>query len=292
MRDGRGLQQSRHVRAQKKGWGDRFLGVYFDDEPGGIHLDYDWANYFSRFPNSPLYRIYQDRNYSRGAGLFTNIIRFNLRPDKWNAAGVTSFTSDYAFYWWDYLGGYDVMLAQLGRTPHTLVQEIALVRGAARMQNRSWGTIITWKYDEPPYIDSGDNIYQQVLMSYEAGAQYTVIFNYPKIEGNPYGGILEEEHFEALEQFWNEVMVEPNRQAFSECGEAVLVLPPNYGWGMRHQEDRIWGFWGPDDKSPQIWELSRKLLSQYDLSLDIVYEDPDFPVTGKYSKIYYWNQTA
>ena len=161
------------------------------------------------------------------------------------------------------------------------------------MQNRTWGTIITWKYDEPPYIDSGDNIYQQVLMSYEAGAQYTVIFNYPQIEGNPYG-ILEQEHFEALERFWNEVMVEPNRQAFSDYGEAeaVLVLPPNYGWGMRHQEDRIWGFWGPDEKSPQIWEISRELLSQYDLRLDIVFDDPEFPVAGKYPQVYYWNQTT
>lgn len=284
-------------------WGNRFLGVYFDDEPGGIHLDYDWANYFSRFPNSPLYKIYQDRNYSKAASLFTNIIRFNLRPDKWKAAGVTSFTSDYAFHWWDYLGvydfilgeylgGYDVILAQLGWN-HTLVQDIALVRGAARMQNRTWGTIITWKYDEHPYLDSPENIYQQLLMSHEAGAKYTVIFNYPQIEGNPYG-ILTDDYFDMLEQFWNDVMVEPNRQDFPDYSqaEAVLVLPPNYGWGMRRPDDRIWGFWGPDEKSPQIWEISRELLSQYDLRLDIVFDDPEFPVAEKYPHIYYWNQTT
>jgi hypothetical protein len=60
---------------------------------------------------------------------------------------------------------------------------------------------------------------------------------------------------------------------------------------MRHPDDRIWGFWGPDEKSPQIWELSRKLLEQYGFNLDIIYEDPAFPVTGKYPQIYYWNQT-
>jgi len=292
-------------------WGNRFLGVYYDDEPGGIQLDYDWPSFFASpqffrftlsYPNSTLSKIYGailkandnasiPRDYSDEASWFTNLTRINLRPDLWKDAGVTSFTSDYALYWWDYLGGYDVMLAQLGWN-HTSEQDIALVRGAARMQNKTWGTIITWKYDEPPYIDSGENIYQQVLMSYEAGAKYTVIFNYPQIESNPYG-ILKDEHFKALERFWNDVMAEPNRQAFPDYSEAeaVLVLPPNYGWGMRHQDDKIWGIWGPDERSPQIWELSRKLLSQYDLSLDIVYDDPEFPVAGKYPQIYYWNQT-
>ena len=289
-------------------WGNHFLGVYYDDEPGGVQLDYDWASYFaspnftafSRYPGNPLYKIYQEtlntnvsapRNYSRAASWFTNIIRWTLLPDRWKAAGMTSFTSDYTLYWWDYLGGYDVMLAHLGWN-HTLTQDIALVRGAARMQNKSWGTIITWKYRQPPYLDSGENIYQQMLMSYDAGAKYVVIFNYPQIEGNPYG-ILTDEHFEALERFWNDVMTKPNQKTrdFNQA-EAALVLPKNYGWGMRNPTDSIWGFWGPDEKSPQIWEISRKLLAQYGLSLDIVYDDPAFPAAGKYSQIYYWNQTS
>ncbi len=294
----------------KQRWGNRFLGIYYDDEPGGIQMDYDWASFFAspefvRFalsvPNSTLSKIYMatlkantttNRDYIDEARRFTNMIRMYLLPDRWKNAGITSFTSDYTLYWWDYLGGYDVILAQLGWN-HTLVQDIALARGAARMQNKSWGTIITWKYDEPPYIDSGENIYQQLLMSYEAGATYAVVFNYPQIEDNPYG-ILTDEHFEALERFWNDAMTEPNKQSlpdFSQA-EAVLVLPHNYGWGMRHQNDKIWGMWGPDERSPQIWELSRKLLSQYDLNLDIVYDDPAFPVTGKYFEIYYWNQTG
>jgi hypothetical protein len=31
-------------------------------------------------------------------------------------------------------------------------------------------------------------------------------------------------------------------------------------------------------------------MEQYGLKLDIIFEDPDYPVEGKYSKIYYWNQ--
>jgi hypothetical protein len=183
------------------------------------------------------------------------------------------------------------MLAQFGWN-HTTTQDIALVRGAARLQNKTWGAIITWKYTEAPYLDSGAAIYNQTLMAYEAGAKYVVLFNYPKIEGNPYG-ILTDEHFEALERFWNDVMAQPNQNTrdFSQA-EAALVLPKNYGWGMRNPNDGIWGFWGPDERSPQIWEISRKLLAQYGLSLDIVYDDPAFPAAGKYSQLYYWNQTS
>jgi hypothetical protein len=71
--------------------------------------------------------------------------------------------------------------------------------------------------------------------------------------------------------------------------EAALVLSKNHGWGMRHKEDKIWGWWGLDENSDQIWKLSRQLLAQYGLSLDIIYDDPAFPFEGKYQHIYYWN---
>jgi len=50
--------------------------------------------------------------------------------------------------------------------------------------------------------------------------------------------------------------------------------------------------WGPDDKSAQIWEISRRLLSEYGFKLDIVYDDPAFPATGRYKRVYYWNESA
>ena len=304
----------------KERWGNRFLGVYYDDEPGGVQLDTDWASFFASpdfanlsqsplFPNSPLDRIYREtlkanvssptpKNYSDEAEWFTNLVRWNLHgwnlsSDQWKAAGIKSFTSDYTLYWWDYLGGYDVMLAQFGWN-HTITQDIALVRGAARLQNKTWGAIITWKYTEEPYLEENRTvIYNQIRMAYEAGATYVILFNYPKIEGNPYGGVLTDEHFEALERFWNDVMTKPNQKTrdFNQA-EVALVLPKNYGWGMRNPNDSIWGFWGPDERSPQIWEISRKLLAQYGLSLDIVYDDPAFPAAGNYSQIYYWNQTS
>ena len=92
----------------------------------------------------------------------------------WN---ITHFTSDYALYWYDYQSNYDVVLAQFGWN-QTLTQDIGLVRGAANLQNKSWGAIITWKYTQAPYMDSGDGIYKQLRTTYEAGAKYLVIFNY------------------------------------------------------------------------------------------------------------------
>lgn len=199
-------------------------------------------------------------------------------------------TSDYVLYWFDYKAGYDVVLAQFGWN-HTLAQDIALVRGAAELQNKTWGAIITWKYNNPPYLDSGEAIYDQMRTAYKAGAEYVVIFNYAEDMEGPYG-TLQDEHFAALERFWNEVVQSSAVKQDSIEAEAVLVLPENYGWGMRYPEDKIWGLWGPDEKSQQTWELSRNLLDQYSLGLDIVYDDPEFPFEGKYPQIYYWNHTG
>ena len=203
---------------------------------------------------------------------------------------ITAFTSDYALYWFNYKAGYDVVLAQFGWN-HTLVQDIALVRGAAKLQNKTWGAIITWKYNNPPYLDSGEAIYDQMLMAYEAGAEYVVIFNYADDMDGTYG-TLQDEHFAALERFWTEVVQSSAVKQGSIEAEAVLVLPENYGWGMRNIEDTIWGLWEPDEKSKQIWEISRNLIEQYGLGLDMVYDDPEFPVEGKYPQIFYWNHTG
>ena len=122
------------------------------------------------------------------------------------------------------------MLAQFGWN-QSVTQEIALIRGAARMQNKPWGAIITWKYTEPPYLDSGQEVYNQLRMAYEAGAEYGVIFNFPQIEDNEYG-IMRNEHFEALEKFWNYVTSVSSLRSMPDYrrAEAVLVLPRNYGW--------------------------------------------------------------
>ncbi len=296
------------VEAAKAKYGGFFLGVYYDDEPGGIQLDWEWDEfffenytyYFSLPLDNPLNKIYKrlvdanasgtyPDNYDLEAEFFTETVFNETRGHiPTGEAQVTTFTSDYALYWYDYLGGYDVLLAQLGWN-HTLEQDIALLRGAARLQNRTWGTIITWKYNSTPYLDTGSEVYKQMVSSYRAGAKYILIFNYPKLEGNDYG-VMQEEHFEALEAFWRDY-VYPQREADLSQGQVALVLPRNYGWGMRNPKDRIWGMWGADDKSQQIWSISRQLLSTCGLRLDIIYDDPTFSLSGKYSRVCFWNET-
>jgi hypothetical protein len=183
------------------------------------------------------------------------------------------------------LAGFDVVLAQFGWN-HTRAQDIALIRGAARVQNKTWGAIITWTYDSPPYLGNGAELYEDLVLAYESGAKYLVIFNGPDVGDY---GILTDEHFTAMERFWDGV--QHGSYVVHGSAETVLVLPRNYGWGMRKPSDTIWGLWGPDEKSPQIWNVSRTLLARYGTRFDIVYEDANFSLNDKYSNIYYWNST-
>jgi hypothetical protein len=220
---------------------------------------------------------------------------------------TTAFTSDYALYWFDYLAGYDVVFAELGWNLDS-EQTIALCRGAANVQQKEWGTIIVWNTRNPDYINdinredqnetlnygdykTGPEMLEDMYLSYDAGADYIIIFNYPTDPpGNPYG-ILTDEHFEAMQTFWS--FMEHNPEKYGKTvAETALVLPENYGWGMRNSEDRIWGYWGPDEKSPQIWNITQNLLDQYGLALDIVYDDPNYPLTELYTKIVCWNSTG
>jgi hypothetical protein len=308
--------QIKFLNTSRSSYGDKFLGAYYDDEPGGIPLDWNWTKQFAEnslvFGKRPnpldLTSIrnklqtanetgIQPENYIIEAQWFQQLLERNRGHNDLKRYNITSFTSDYALYWFDYLGGYDTIFAQLGwnqtdsiPTYRSVNQQtvLALLRGAATMQNKDWGAIITWKYTHPPYFDTGTNIYNQMEAAYNAGAKYITIFDFPyNITNNPYGA-LTDEHFQALEQFWNYV----NKQAPNSAhAQAALVLPKDYGWGMRNPTDKIWGFWGPDDKSPLIWNNIQTLLSQYGSGLDIIYDDPAFPLQGNYSKVYFWNQT-
>jgi hypothetical protein len=246
--------------------------------------DYNLTYTYEELLNMRPFKTYDEVAEGFIKGLRQDLLRI---PKNEN---ISTFIADYALYWFDYKAGYDVVLASLGWN-HTIEQDIALVRGAAELQNKTWGAIITWKYNHPPYLDSGDAIYDQMRTAYEAGAEYVVVFNYAEDMEGPYG-TLQDEHFDALERFWNDVVRSSAVKQGSVKAEAVLVLPENYGWGMRDTGDKIWGLWGPDEKSQQIWELSRNLLDQYGLGLNIVYVDPEFPVAEKYPQVYYWNQTG
>jgi glutamine cyclotransferase len=295
-------------------WGSHFLGVYYNDEPGGIQLDGDWTAWFNEYAANlsqvghpaadALYSIYakmqefkangsSPQDYDLEANFFVHDV---LQEDpgliRLKDAGITTFTSDYGLYWFDYLGGYDVMFAEIGWNC-SVAQQIDLVKGAARMQNKEWGAIITWKYSDAPYYDEGYQMHNQMLTAYQAGAKYIVVFDYPMMPGNLYGA-LDDNQFAAIESFWNDITNQEKTSTMPDLSkpEAVMVLPRNYGWGMRNPYDVIWGFWGPDDKSLQVGTVMGKLLAQYGVRLDIVYDDPAYPVSAvSYTDIHCWNES-
>jgi hypothetical protein len=134
--------------AAENRWGSSFLGVYFFDEPAGSLLDCFMEMWNE---SSSEHQLNLPENYDEIAEFFVHSWETmpGLATVKERAVSLAAFTSDYALYWFDYLAGYDVVLAQFGWN-HTLAQDIALIRGAARLQNKSWGAIITWKYNKPP----------------------------------------------------------------------------------------------------------------------------------------------
>jgi len=211
----------------------------------------------------------------------------NINSEQLQNESILVFTSDYGLYWWDYKGGYDIVLAQLGWN-NSIAQEIGLLRGAANLQDKSWGTIITWKYNQAPYLADGEEIFEQMKTSYENGAEYVVIFNYSEDIENP--NTLQEEHFQAIERFWNDVVQNSKIKHGGIKANAVLILPQNYGWGMRHPDDNIWGVWQANDTTRQIWNQVQNKSDKHGLKLDIIYEDQDYSIAGKYDYIYYWDR--
>lgn len=172
---------------------------------------------------------------------------------------------------------------------YSLNQDISLVRGASRMQNKEWGVIITWKFNVPPYLDTGSQILNQMRTAYECGAKYFVLFNYYFDGSGPYG-MMTDEYFEALESFWNDVVKSPNVVHGSIQADTVFVLPENYGWGMRSSEDKIWGIFKPDNKTQLIGDQLESILNEHGIKTDIIYEDEKFSLPQEYHHIYYWNQ--
>ena len=262
-------------------WGDYFLGVYLRDEPGGKQIDLQ-----ETFKNAS--------DYSDASNRFVNGIASLTGTQDVKSRNIPIFTSDYALYWFDYLAGYDTVFVELGWN-HNTSQHIGMGRGAAKVQGKDWGVIITWTYYEPPYLESGPEMYKEMLTAYRAGAKYVILFNYPRYpEENPYGLLSEDEgrkHFTAMEEFWYYVHAYPRGNSGKVDGKVAFALPKDYGWGLRNVEDKIWGLWPADEKAPLIWEKLNKLISKYGLELDIVYDDSRFNIGEKYSKVYFWNAT-
>ena len=267
----------RWLNEAEEKWGTRFLGVYFFDEPGGSRIDGDSWVRGEAFENVS--------NYKEASKKFVADLNSDPSTQRLKNNSITTFTADYALYWFDYMVGYDVVFAEFGWNS-SRIQQIGLCRGAAKVQDKDWGAIITWTYSHPPYLESGPEIFEDMLIAYHAGAKYIIVFNYPQI--NQYG-MLEEEHFTAMKNFWD--LTRSSKGTPNGLDSSVaFVLPEDYGWGMRNQYDRIWGIWSSDDLSPLLWDKMTKLMEKHGLELDIIYDSAQFNYENKYLKIYRWDE--
>jgi hypothetical protein len=264
-------------------------GQIIGQDENGTLID-PLPNSLIRYSYEELWDAYPAKTYDQVATLFlaqTNDTGHFVRG--FLNESYPTLTSDYALQWYDYQGGYDFVLTEFGWDLN-VTQEIALARGAATLYGKDWGAMITWKYNQAPYLTSGDEMYQEMISAYRNGAKYIAIFNYsPDMQG-PYG-ILQQEHFDALQRFWND-MKNGSIQYSKVKADTAFVLPHGYGSGLRNQGDIVWGLWAATEKDQQIWSNLQTALATHGGKLDIIYEDSAYPFAGRYSQVIYWNQTG
>jgi hypothetical protein len=220
------------------------------------------------------------------AATFVGGYQSSLRDAK-NNTGTSFFTADYALYWYDYQSGYDTVFAEFVGN-ESRERHIALCRGAAESFGKDWGAIITWKYNQAPYLESGDELYNDLALAYNSGAKYGIVFTYPNITAY---GTLTDEHFEALQRFWNTLKTNPDSLGKTES-EVAYVVPADYGSGFRTSNDNLWGQFPADELSAKIYSDIVALTGRYGAKLNILYDGAETAAKlGGYSAVYYYNQT-
>ena len=281
--------------AQTK-FSDKFLGIYYYDEPGGKQLDQ--ADY-------PAF--YYAENFSDAANRYVRTINWWLRTGPFAIAQnfddqtqIKLFTSDYGLYWYDFQAGYDTVFAEYGWNSgwiaHSRQLNTALVRGAATALNKEWGIMITWAYKQPPYMEPGPELYDDMVSAYENGAKYIIVFDSNKDWTE---NVLRQDQFDAMKQFWQYTQENP-RTGIPVSERSAYVLPEDYGEGFRSPDDTIWGLWDDTFNVPEgslnfttyIRMSIATLLQIFGPSLDIVYPQANQNVESiGYKNVVYWNDT-
>jgi hypothetical protein len=268
--------------------------LYAFDEPGGRQLD----NASYKVVHNDEWFAENYDNYTEAADKYVNTLfvkyLHHTIEDQLGGIDLPLFTSDYALYWFDYKASYDVVFAEFAWNISRHIN-VALCRGAANIQNRDWGVMITWTYTPPPnrltYLESGEELYNDLVLAYENGAKYILVFD---TNENYTQSTLQSGHLNALKRFWKYATDNP-RPSAPPSDRVAYVLPKDYGYGFRRPDDKIWGLWDADDykDSFKINKEVGSLIRKYQNRLDVIYDDGlEANNSYGYSELFFWNGTV
>jgi hypothetical protein len=265
---------SNWTKTAKEQWGSKFLGIYYIDEVAGRQLD-QYSNWVV---------VQNASNYVDAANKFNQSISHSLqwfRRGYTDGQDLTIFSSDYALYQFDYNAGYDVIFAQFGWN-YSRQLNIALCRGAATVANKDWGAIITWEYNQAPYLESKSRLYDDMVLAYNNGAKYITVFDSNQEHTQ---SVLTADHLQAIKDYWQYVKENPRTLSTSQ-DRAGFVLPEAYGYGFRGPDDSIWGLWPADAYSTNLSIAVGEKLLEHGERLDIVYNQTNLS-SVKYGQLFY-----
>jgi hypothetical protein len=266
-------------------WGDKLLGTYMFDEPGGKQLD-----------ASGLAKPAPEANNNSDAAIHflfdVNSFLTLYKNVYYNLPAMRLYTSDYALYWYDYLANYDVVFCEFIENNSRQIA-VGLTRGAAETQGKQWGTIITWSCNPGSCLENGAQIYNDFVYAYDNGAKYMVVFDSPGNVSEPTTtlGILTQDQLDGIQKFWD--YTKTHSQPSQNPASTAYVLPKDMAYGFRSKNDSIWGLWPSNATSMQVWVDVNALIAN-GTKLDIVYvtRTDDIPTMFTYKTLIFWNGTT